>query len=301
MPPKISLRNFLRKDILRSRFSTAPLERSTRSYSKITSSATTKAPLEEPHKFDPLMEEITTENENECPNSETDTLFGEPIVEEKTVEEERQEKLRRLLSQGVQRKNVAQNTEHAEIPALEETRKELEELVRREDEATADEKLAMRNQKRALVRRISALEAEEKNRKVKRLKLTMDETLKNLWALGHEDARKLKIKAEKISKAVAGPEFRQRSTLKRNRQHTDNDLDGEERLRIGKTYKRPATKTTGHWGTTLHDYFPDVGGKGTNNIRDALTPEQKLGNRRELVELGEALAKAERKKKLLWH
>jgi len=49
----------------------------------------------------------------------------------------------------------------------------------------------------------------------------------------------------------------------------------------------------------LHDYFPDLQGKGYNIVREALTPEQKLMNRKELTELGEALAKAERRKKVL--
>ena len=39
--------------------------------------------------------------------------------------------------------------------------------------------------------------------------------------------------------------------------------------------------------------------RGYNIVREALTPEQKLMNRKELTELGEALAKAERRKKVL--
>ncbi|PVH86025.1 hypothetical protein DL98DRAFT_650521 [Cadophora sp. DSE1049] len=284
MPPKTSLRGFLRKDILHSRLTTAPL----RSRSRPSPEGSPKEACEEPHELDYLFEEDSSERKDDTPESETESLFGEIIVKEKTKEEERREKLQRFLSESGQGKNLAQNIKHIETPALKETRKELENLVTREGDATSEERLEIRKQKRSLIRKITALEAEEK--------ATLDEISKTSPAIISEEAKKLKTKAKEISRAIAGLEG---TPLKRNRQNTDNDLDGEERLRIGKTYRRPATKVTGHWGTTLHDYFPDVGGKGSNIDRNALTPEQKLLNRKELAELGEALAKAERKKKLL--
>ncbi|XMA16363.1 hypothetical protein WAI453_009154 [Rhynchosporium graminicola] len=144
-------------------------------------------------------------------------------------------------------------------------------------------------------------------------KPNLDEFSRCLPACTSEEKNTTKAKAKQIAKAFAGFEVNsdhidscivlltltsaKKTPSKRNRENTDNDLDGEERLRMGKSYKRPAMEVTGHWGMTVHDYFPDFEGNGLD--RDALTAEEKLLNRRELAELGEALAKAERKKRLL--
>ncbi|KAH6716886.1 hypothetical protein BKA61DRAFT_733123 [Leptodontidium sp. MPI-SDFR-AT-0119] len=290
MSPKPSLRGFLRKDILRNRIAASPLRDRTLSSPK-------QAP-EEHHELDYLFEEDVAESKGyrETPESETNSLFGEPvgIVKEKSRGEERQEKLLRFLSDDNQAKAPASKVTGS--PVLKEMRKELEELVMKEGEAIWEEKAGLRIQKRELIRKIAALESEEKGKKDKELKSTLDEISKTLPALGPSEEKTLKATAEKAYKAFAGLE---RIPCKRNRDNTGNDLDGEERLRMGKTYKGPAMKVTGHWGITLHDYFPDVEGKGGSIDRNTLTPEAKLLNRRELAKLGEALAKAKRKKKFL--
>ncbi|KAG4434959.1 hypothetical protein IFR05_009571 [Cadophora sp. M221] len=283
MSPKPSLRGFLRKDILRNRITAAPLRDRTPS--------SLKQETEENHDVDYLFEEDAAERKDDGDNHEleTDSLFGDSIVivEEKSKGEERQEKLRRFLSDNIHTNAPTKKFGDEETLTLKETRKELEELVMKEGEASSEERGGLRIQKRELIRKIAVLESEEKGKKAKKLKSTLDEISKTLPVLGPREEKTLKATAEK------------KVPLKRNRENIDNDLDGEERLRMGKTYKRPATTVTGHWGTTLHDYFPDVEGKGSSIDRDMLTPEAKLLNRRELVKLGEALAKAERKKKLL--
>jgi hypothetical protein len=81
------------------------------------------------------------------------------------------------------------------------------------------------------------------------------------------------------------------------------DLDGEDRLRLGVTKRRRATQLTGHWNSTVHDYFPGlekeiVSGeiKGPMTLRE-VDPADRMLLRRELAELGEKLAREERKKK----
>lgn len=53
-------------------------------------------------------------------------------------------------------------------------------------------------------------------------------------------------------------------------------------------------EVTGRWNSTLHDYFPD--GEEEANIENMSKDEKKL-YRRELAELGEQLALADRMKK----
>ena len=84
--------------------------------------------------------------------------------------------------------------------------------------------MEIRKEKRSLIRRIAVLEAEEKGKKAKELKCrglpenielfcsdyidtaTFDDISKTLPATGPDEAKKLKTKAEKISKAISGPE-----------------------------------------------------------------------------------------------
>lgn len=92
----------------------------------------------------------------------------------------------------------------------------------------------------------------------------------------------------------------QTNPQKRSRENLDHDLDGEDRLRLGKTFKkRGDTQTTGHWKCNIHDYFPDADGDGEVGKLERLTAAEKQFLRRELAELGEKLAKAERKKNWL--
>ncbi|KAK6585295.1 hypothetical protein PZA11_002022 [Diplocarpon coronariae] len=130
--------------------------------------------------------------------------------------------------------------------------------------------------------------------------------------VGASEKKALLINAEKISQARAGlevsaftfnlvsiPNGTQRSPPKRSREDDERDLDGEDLLRLGKRVrKRPATYTTGHWKASIHDYFPGANNDGRVGKLEGLTAEKQL-LRRELAELGENLAKAERKKKKL--
>lgn len=81
------------------------------------------------------------------------------------------------------------------------------------------------------------------------------------------------------------------------------DLDGEDRLRLGVTKKRRATSLSGRWNSTVHDYFPGLEkdikfgeGKGPMTLRDLDPADRKLF-RRELTELGKELAREEGKEK----
>ncbi|KAL2061768.1 hypothetical protein VTL71DRAFT_7146 [Oculimacula yallundae] len=242
MPPKTSLRGFLRKDILQNRITTAPLKGRTH--------APPKAVPEKSHELDYLFDEDITAVKDSKPESETDSLFEEPPVMEKTKTQERQENLRRFLAESNQARAADQKDTSEETIFMKDLKKELEELVTREGEADREEKLKLRVEKSALIRKIAALEAEEKGNKARQLKSNLDEFSKTLPACTPEEEKALKAKAEQISKAFAGLE---RVPSKRNRENTDNDLDGEERLRIGKSYKRRAMEVTGHWGATIHD------------------------------------------------
>lgn len=94
--------------------------------------------------------------------------------------------------------------------------------------------------------------------------------------------------------------YNQTSPQKRRRENLDHDLDGEDRLRLGKICKKCVdTQIIGHWKRDIHDYFPDADGDGETGKWEHLTAAEKQFLRRELAELGEKLAKAERKKKWL--
>lgn len=163
MPPKTSLRALLRKDIIRGRVSIAPL----RGRLCPSSSRNSKTVSEEPH-VDHLFDSPPGGQES-IVESETESLFGEPIVKEKTREEKRQEKLQRLLAEDTKVTKVAQNTGHIESAALKKMRKELESLVTREGEASSEQKSEIGKDKRSLIRRLAVLEAEENCKKAKEL------------------------------------------------------------------------------------------------------------------------------------
>ena len=218
MPPKTSLRALLRKDIVRGRVSIAPF-RGRPCPSSSRNSKTAPEELHVEHLFD-----SPPEGKDSIIESETGSLFGEPIVKEKTREEKRQEKLQRLLAEDTQVTSQAQTIRCIESEALKEMRKELENLVTRDVEASFEEKLDIRKEKRSLIRRIAVLEAEERGKKAKELKCrglpenielfcsdyidtaTFDDISKTLPAIGPDEAKKLNTKAEKISKAISGPE-----------------------------------------------------------------------------------------------
>ncbi|CZS92177.1 uncharacterized protein RAG0_02658 [Rhynchosporium agropyri] len=286
MPPKTNLRGILRKDIRRNKITTAPLEGHILAFPKPVT--------EEANELDYLFDEDITESKENNPGSKPDSMSAKPIVKEMTMEQKRQEILQQFISKSNETRMFTRKDTNTESLFLKGLKKDLEELVTREEQASREEKSKLRLAKSTLIRKITSVEAEEKGNRAKQLKSNLDEFSRCLPACTSGEENTTQAKAEPIAKAFAGFE---KTPSKRNRENTDNDLDGEERLRMGKSYKRPAMEVTGHWGMTVHDYFPDFEGNGLD--RDALTAEEKLLNRRELAELGEALAKAERKKRLL--
>ncbi|KAH7314095.1 hypothetical protein BKA65DRAFT_516093 [Rhexocercosporidium sp. MPI-PUGE-AT-0058] len=226
MSPKPSLRVFLRKDILRNRITAAPLRGGTKPTSK-------KLVSEERHGLDCLFHEDTNaarERGNGDGESEVDaeSLFGEPVCKGKSAGEKRKEELRRFLSESIQSKASVHKA--IESPVLRSMRKDLEDLVTKEGERCLEGRGDVRSQKRDLIRRIAALEAEEKRRKVEELKckccstscccrfggifwvltllhtVKLDEISRTLPALGPGEEKTLRATAEKASNAFAGLE-----------------------------------------------------------------------------------------------
>ena len=59
--------------------------------------------------------------------------------------------------------------------------------------------------------------------------------------------------------------------------------------------KHRSIRLTGHWQSTIHNYFPAIDPSGeADDIFNGLTVEKKMAMRKELIEYGSKAARAER-------
>ncbi|KAI6709719.1 hypothetical protein JHW43_007741 [Diplocarpon mali] len=312
MPFKPSLRAFLRQEVKRSRIQVEPAlsDLRTPSIGSTPASATlsrstpvTPGPNQlTPRSPGSFFEEDSARGSSKTQDNDVDGLCGELMTEvtakPRTKEERLHDDLEKLLSYDSKREGLHPALKENENLVLLGLRKKLEKLVDRDMEASWEEKVAIRGQRSELIRSISRIESVDKKAEAERLRATSTEAAGLVLPepVGANEKKALLINAEKISQARAGLE---RSPPKRSRENDERDLDGEDLLRLGKRVrKRPATYTTGHWKASIHDYFPGANNDGRVGKLEGLTAEKQL-LRRELAELGENLAKAERKKKKL--
>ncbi|OWP03445.1 hypothetical protein B2J93_7463 [Marssonina coronariae] len=328
MPFKPSLRAFLRQEVKRSRIQVEPAlsDLRTPSIGSTPASATlsrstpvTPGPNQlTPRSPGSFFEEDSARGSSKTQDNDVDGLCGELMTEvtakPRTKEERLHDDLEKLLSYDSKREGLHPALKENENLVLLGLRKKLEKLVDRDMEASWEEKVAIRGQRSELIRSISRIESVDKKAEAERLRATSTEAAGLVLPepVGANEKKALLINAEKISQARAGlevsaftfnlvsiPNGTQRSPPKRSREDDERDLDGEDLLRLGKRVrKRPATYTTGHWKASIHDYFPGANNDGRVGKLEGLTAEKQL-LRRELAELGENLAKAERKKKKL--
>ncbi|TAQ91263.1 hypothetical protein B7494_g384 [Chlorociboria aeruginascens] len=166
-------------------------------------------------------------------------------------------------------------TESGELDRL---RGELLLLVEREVGARGEELGDLRERRKRLVWEIKRLEGEVERRveadKIKELnKLPAPEPI-SPW-----EKKKLKSDRERVAKALAGKEV-PKSKAKRER-IPDEDLDGEDRLRLGKKIKVDPL-WVGHWKSdTLFDLFPSWRDHTVQELKDMIINEGKTEEDRE--------------------
>ena len=112
--------------------------------------------------------------------------------------------------------------------------------------------------------------------------------------------KRFQRKAQKNATSTTSPE-KCRQKRKREEIEEEQELDGEDRLRSLGTLKKPRSMMlTGHWKSTIHNYFPAIDASGEDDdIFKGLTVENKMMMRKELIEYGSRVAKAERKGRIL--
>jgi hypothetical protein len=185
MPRKISLRGFLRQEILRKRIRTT-----SDTHSDIPSSAPLIRPLTQEGKthqledFDSLFDEPMTRVSECIPSNnlrsffdepvargdqskkieKLDSLFGEAIKPIATKEEVIQSRLQELLAQTVSEKAKHFPPTIPQNPDLDAMKNELENLVVLEADAHLDKRVLVRSRKSALIREIRAAERDEDER-----------------------------------------------------------------------------------------------------------------------------------------
>ncbi|PBP28847.1 hypothetical protein BUE80_DR000123 [Diplocarpon rosae] len=316
MPFKPSLRAFLRQEVKRSRIQVEPAPPSRRAppcgstpacATPSPSIPTKPAPTRlAPRAPDSLSDEDSVRGGSTTPDNGVDCLFGELVTEVATKrcgkEERVRAELQKLASHGSEGDGLPSKPKGKENLKLLELRRQLEALVDREMAASREEKIAMRGQRSEMIQRISRIESADREVEAERLRATPNQAAGLVLPepVGAREKKALLVRAEKIFQARAGLE---RSPRKRTRQDDERDLDGEDLLRLGRRVKkRPPTHTTGHWKASIHDYFPGADRDGEVGRLEGWTAEKQL-LRRELAELGENLAKADRrkkKKKKLW-
>jgi hypothetical protein len=164
MPPRLSLKGFLRRDLL-SRRTRALIpyhdehNASRRKLGFKLNPAAPDIPLP-PRPATPM-----SGNGEAAPARDVDSLFGEPIY---TKEEVRQENIQQLLAED--RKHEQDVRPRSQNPELVKLMDELNALVNRELEASGEEKKLIRSQKLALIKETGKVEARIKGKKVKRYK-----------------------------------------------------------------------------------------------------------------------------------
>jgi hypothetical protein len=166
MPKKISLRGFLRQEILRKRIRT-----NVDTYDDASPSAPSIGPLtqederHQPIDFDSLFDEPVTvaPGDQSKKIEELDSIFGEPIQPSITKEEVLQTRLQQLLAHSAS-ENAQISPPTPQNPVLDAMKNELQSLVLLEEEAQISEMESVRRWKKALLQEISAAEREEEER-----------------------------------------------------------------------------------------------------------------------------------------
>ena len=163
MPRRLGLKGFLRRDLL---------SRRTRAlipyYNDHNASRTPNLKRESVPDLTFPPRTSTPPNEADSkPTREVDSIFGEPLY---TKEEVFKEKFEQLLAEDRKQEQAVRPRCHN--PELVKLMNELDTLVKRELEASPEERKLIRNQKLALTKEARKLEAEIKGKRVKSCKGT---------------------------------------------------------------------------------------------------------------------------------
>jgi hypothetical protein len=167
MPKKISLRGFLRQEILRKRIRTTlePHDDTSSSAPPI-GIITQDGNNHHPEDFDSLFNEPMRVGRGEQSKriEEFDSIFGEPLEPIITKEEALQTRLQQLLAQTVSEEPQDSSATAAQNPVLDALKNELQSLVALEEEAQISEMESVQRRKKALLQEIGAAEREEEER-----------------------------------------------------------------------------------------------------------------------------------------
>ncbi|RDL33638.1 uncharacterized protein BP5553_08006 [Venustampulla echinocandica] len=233
---------------------------------------------------------------------EVDSVFGEHVP---TKEEIQQAKLERFLAQNpptIQEKPAFVSRQQKDIDAkIEFLKDELKALTTLANESNMQERSLIQRQRKALQQEIRYLEVEarvgklgEQNRTMRaELKEELERLPEPLSAAEKRQIERMKARREKERLEAGKP--KPKPKRKKSEYNSDDDLDGEERLRYGKSLKKKPVEVTGRWNSVIHDYFP--GGDAESEEIANMSGAEKALYRRELAELGEQLALAERRKR----
>ena len=162
MPKKISLRGFLRQEILRKRIRTTSDAHNDASPSAPSIVSLTQE--DENHQsedLDSLFDEpaAVARGDQSKKIGELDSIFGEPVEPIITKEEVLQTRLQQLLAHSASEN--AQISPTPQNPVLDAMKNELQSLVALEEEAQPSEKKSVQRRKRDLLQEIGAAEREE--------------------------------------------------------------------------------------------------------------------------------------------
>ena len=166
MPKKISLRGFLRQEILRKRIRTT-----SNIHDDASSSAPSIGPLaQEDHKhqsddFDSLFDEpvpVAPADQSKT-IGEVDSIFGEPVEPIITKEKVLQTRLQQLLAHSAS-ENGQISPPTPQNPVLDAMKNELQSLVALEEDAQLRERKSVQRRKRDLLQEIGAAERTEEER-----------------------------------------------------------------------------------------------------------------------------------------
>jgi len=162
MPKKISLRGFLRQEILRKRIRTTSDAHNDASPSAPSIGSLTQE--DENHQsedLDSLFDEpaAVARGDQSKKIGELDSIFGEPVEPIITKEEVLQTRLQQLLAHSASEN--AQISPTPQNPVLDAMKNELQSLVALEEEAQPSEKKSVQRRKRDLLQEIGAAEREE--------------------------------------------------------------------------------------------------------------------------------------------
>ncbi|KAH8774886.1 hypothetical protein BGZ57DRAFT_376803 [Hyaloscypha finlandica] len=286
MPRRLGLKGFLRRDLLSRRTRALIPYHNNHNASRTPNLKRESVP---DLTFPPRTSTPPNEADSK-PTREVDSIFGEPIY---TKEEVFKEKFEQLLAEDRKQEQAVRPRCHN--PELVKLMNELDTLVKRELEASPEERKLIRNQKLALTKEARKLEAEIKGKRVKSCKVPSDEEATLPEPISPDEKKHIQLMQERASKAILGLEGPRQKKRKRDADDP-YELDGEDRLRAGISLSsHREIPLTGRWYSRVHDYFPEPenGVDGAGVLED-LTVEERLTMRRELAEYGEKLAKTAR-------